>query len=263
MKISDAELAAIGSIASLFGGRLGSSNIDRVLKTFNITDAPPNANKAEKIAFVLRKFMNDPRAFSGFMTSLIRIHTRTLSKEDVSFLNSHLKTLGYQIKDGVVVTTALEDIVRFVKLPPDLAGESQRMVEAYVILYYLENQLRAFVKERMEEAHGVNWWENNVPSQIKKECEKRKRREEESPWHEVKEAHLLWYTTFGELQQIIQANWDVFKGYFKDQHAIIGRLSELEIPRNTIAHNRVLEKAELERLRVFSRDILRVIARSI
>lgn len=260
MELSSVKLAAIGSIANIFGTRYGTYRIDRLLKSFSISDIPPYANKTEKIAHTLKRLIHVPQAFCGFMTALLSIHT--LTEEELKIIDSQLRTLGYQVEGGMVTTITLADVKDLIKLPPELAKETYKMTEAYVLLFYLENQLRIFIKEKMEEVYGDDWWKK-VPVHIRKECKKRKEREKGSLWHEVKESHLLWYTTFDELQRIIQTNWEVFKEYFKDQHAIIGRLNELEIPRNTIAHNRVLEDTELERLRIFSRDILKVIGKSL
>jgi len=106
------------------------------------------------------------------------------------------------------------------------------MIQAYVILYVLENRLRIFIKEKLEEKYGQEWWEKGISYKIKRNCINRKSKELESPWHDVEEAHLLWYITFEELENIIQVNWDIFQPYFKDQHVIIGKLKELEIPRH-------------------------------
>jgi len=194
MRISDTELVAIGSIANFFGRRYGAYNINRLLNSFGITDVPLLTNKTEKVAHVLRKFISNPQAFCSFMTALLGIHS--LDKGDTTVLNSYLKTLGYQIKEGIVTTTALEDIVSFVKLPPNLTEEAHRMAEAYTILYFLENQLRAFIAERMNAVYGADWWKNKVSPNIRTECEKRKERERLSPWHEVKEANPLMVYNF-------------------------------------------------------------------
>jgi len=84
-------------------------------------------------------------------------------------------------------------------------------------------------------------------------------KEERSPWHDVRPVDNLSYTTIEDLQGIIQSNWDIFDGYFHDQLTLIGRLKELEIPRNTIAHNRILEGSEIERLRLFAHDVFKCI----
>ena len=43
-----------------------------------------------------------------------------------------------------------------------------------------------------------------ISLKIKRNCNNRKKRELESPWHNVKEAHLLWYTTFKELENSLE-----------------------------------------------------------
>jgi len=171
-------------------------------------------------------------------------------------LKERLSTLASQL--GVLKGSEPSDPQRMYQIP-FTNEEAQRMAEAYAILYLLENRLREFIEDKLEERFGVNWWEESVSREIRENCEKKRKKETESPWHEVKESHPLWYTDFHEIQSIIQTKWEVFQPYFHDQHTVIGRLSELEIPRNTIAHNRLLEKTELERLRIFSHDIFKCI----
>ncbi|MEM2914240.1 MAG: Swt1 family HEPN domain-containing protein [Candidatus Bathyarchaeia archaeon] len=249
---------AVGKIAHFFGTIRGAYAIDRVLTTFGFSDVPPG-NKIEKIAFALNRLKADPSAFSGFLTAMLSIHQLSLSKEDIEKLNSYLQSIGYVIKEGHVVPTTIELIREITQKIPFINEEAQRMAEVYTILHILENKLRLFIQEKLSERYGNEWWKKSVPHKIRENCEDRKKKEHDSPWHEVEEAHPLFYTTFKELQRIIQKNWEVFQPYFKDQHAIIGRLSELEIPRNTIAHNRILKKTELDRLKIFSHDIFKCI----
>jgi len=156
-------------------------------------------------------------------------------------------------------TGILDSVQELTEKIPHVDDEAKSMAEAYTILHLLENQLRKFIMEKLQVKYSYDWWEKGVSSKIRDNCTDRKKKELESPWHEVEESHLLFYTTFEELQGIIQKNWDVFQPFFKDQAAVIGRLTELEIPRNTIAHNRILKETELDRLRIFSRDIFKCI----
>lgn len=188
---------------------------------------------------------------------MLSIHK--LSKENIETLNSYLRLLGYVIKEGHVISTTIESIREITEKILFVNEEAQRMAEAYTILYILENQLRLFTQEKLSERYGNEWWEKSVSHKTRENCEDRKKKELDSPWHKVEETHPLFYTTFEELQGIIQKNWDVFQPYFKDQYVIIGRLSELEIPRNTIAHNRTLKKTEPDRLKIFSHDIFKCI----
>jgi hypothetical protein len=152
-----------------------------------------------------------------------------------------------------------ESIKKITEKIPHIDENTQKMAEAYTILHLLENQLRNFIMEKLEEKYAGDWWEKAVSQKIRDSCADRKKKELDSPWHDVEKNHMIFYTTFEELHGIIQKNWNVFQPFFKDQNAAIGRLTELEIPRNTIAHNRVLQETELERLRLFSRDIFKCI----
>ena len=119
----------------------------------------------------------------------------------------------------------------------------------------------------MRRYSGKNDFRSNVhcgghAEKVKLSANNTRLKEMNSPWHDVKPLEDLWYTTFEDLHGVIVANWDVFKDAFHTQTGAVGRLTELEIPRNTIAHNRTLQTSEVERLKLFARDILKCIATS-
>ena len=65
---------------------------------------------------------------------------------------------------------------------------------------------------------------------------------------------------FADYAKIItrRDNWrEIFKKVFKDQEAIIAKLKELEPIRNAVRHGRRLTTEQREKLRVFTRDIIR------
>ena len=62
---------------------------------------------------------------------------------------------------------------------------------------------------------------------------------------------------FGNLAQIIIANWDEFSDLFPDQAWITSRFNDLEMSRNIIMHTGVLPQLEVERIESIVRDWIR------
>lgn len=263
-RVQDNVLPAIGGIAMLFGTQMGKQNISRICATLGYDSSKiVGTNKTEIISSVLRTtYAENKPAFETFIMALVVNHE--ISRAQTIQLNAYLKELGYEVSDGTltIISTA-QDTEHLVRSAfPTLNQEAKTMVESYVILYALENSLREFVRDSLAKKFGANWWQKSIPEKVKRSAKNTRLKEMNSPWHDVKPLEDLWYTTFEDLQGVIVANWDVFKDAFHTQTGVVGRLTELEIPRNTIAHNRTLQTSEVERLKLFARDILKCIAPS-
>lgn len=140
--------------------------------------------------------------------------------------------------------------------PSVLEQQVRFMSNAYSILYKLENELRTFIEKKLREEYDDEWWQKGVTSSVKRNAEKNKRKEPDSP------QGLLYYTEFSDLRKIIQKeeNWhDIFQEYFTTLERIISRLDELEQIRHTIAHTRLLSTEDYEKLDLFYREIKKMI----
>jgi hypothetical protein len=62
---------------------------------------------------------------------------------------------------------------------------------------------------------------------------------------------------FGNLSQIIIANWDEFSDLFPDQAWVTSRFNDLEMSRNIIMHTGTLPQLEVERIESIVRDWIR------
>ena len=71
-------------------------------------------------------------------------------------------------------------------------------------------------------------------------------------------AELLDYTNFGELGEIIKANWTLFSDTFADIEAVENTLARLNTLRAPIAHCSMLAEDEVMRLRLSLRDWFRL-----
>lgn len=132
------------------------------------------------------------------------------------------------------------------------------MARLYALLFCFENEIRAFIKERLEENEGLDW-QNKLPSAILKHAESRKESALKDSWLEGEKSDILGFVDFGDLAQVIVAKWDYFKDIVPSQHWLKQRMDEMEKARNFIAHNRMLLPSEFQRLYMYIADWNRVI----
>ncbi|HEV2120626.1 MAG TPA: SAV2148 family HEPN domain-containing protein [Candidatus Bathyarchaeia archaeon] len=252
---TDERVLALGLIAQFFGTRMGLRNHVEFMATMGMSNLV-GSYKAASIRNGLDSTYPDPGSFSSFVQALLFNHK--LGTQEVAELELYLNILGYTIKEGKVIARVgtfrlAETATQSIYLP-----QAQKMARAYAVLHVLENELRHFVIAKLKEAWG-NEFESKIPAEISEKWQKRIEGERLSPWHETEIGEPIAYSNFKELREVINKNWLLFEPYFKDRAGAVSRLDELEIPRNTIAHNRQLKDSEVDRLILFSGDILRCI----
>lgn len=121
----------------------------------------------------------------------------------------------------------------------------------------LENAVRELIAERLLARKGTDWWNVSVPIKIRSAVEKLKDKESTSRYHTPRTTATIGYTLFGNLAQIIIANWGEFSDLFPDQAWISSRFNDLEMSRNIIMHTGVLPTIEIERIESIVRDWIR------
>jgi len=129
-------------------------------------------------------------------------------------------------------------------------------VRAYKILFELERLLRRFITEVLHK-HYEDGWLKGVPKDILKKCEERASRERKT-YQEVytNDSNLVIdYADFRDLNKIIIKNWSIFEPCFIRKDLIENKLEELEMPRNIIAHNRIISNTEMNRISVYANDL--------
>lgn len=132
------------------------------------------------------------------------------------------------------------------------------MARLYAVLYCFENEIRAFIRERLEENEGINWMEK-IPQRIKEHATTRREAALKDSWLEGEKTDLLGFVDFGQLAQIIVEKWEHFKDIVPSQHWLKQRMDELEKARNFVAHNRMLLPSEFQRMYMYIADWNRVI----
>jgi hypothetical protein len=140
-----------------------------------------------------------------------------------------------------------------------IRAEAASMAPHYEIIYSLESSMRRFVDDMLTTAEAPHdWWASGrVPSQIVRDAESRPKREVDSGMT-PRSPQPLDFTTFGELGEIIKANWDVFGAVFSSVKAVETVMSRLNSLRGPIAHCSPLAEDEVVRLRLSVRDWFRL-----
>lgn len=137
-------------------------------------------------------------------------------------------------------------------------------VNAYKIMFELERRLRGFISNVLQENFETGWIKG-IPTNILNKCEKRALREKETYQEtSIEDSDLIInYADFKDLKEIIIKNWSIFEIYFVRKELIENKLEELEIPRNIIAHNRIISTIELNRISVYANDLKRCMDREV
>lgn len=135
--------------------------------------------------------------------------------------------------------------------------EAREMSKHYEIFYCLERSVRSLVVQLMSEKYGENWWETNVKEEIKRNVETNIKKEADSGFTERSELKID-YTTFGELTEIVQANWDAFSNLFRNPKAFSKIMSSLNQLRGPIAHCCPLAADEVVRLNLTMKNWFRL-----
>jgi hypothetical protein len=132
------------------------------------------------------------------------------------------------------------------------------MARLYAVLNCFENEIRAFIRETLEENIGLDWWEK-LPQKMKNHAEGRQVSAMKDSWLEGEKSDLLGFVDFGMLAKIMIEKWEFFSNLVPSQHWLNQRMDELEKSRNFIAHNRMLLPSEFQRIYMYVADWNRVI----
>ena len=139
-----------------------------------------------------------------------------------------------------------------------MRNNALEMARLYAVLHCFENEVRALIRETLEEEEGTNWVEK-LPKKIKEFAEGRQNTALEDSWLEGEKSNLLGFVDFGQLASIIIEKWTLFENIIPSQHWLKQRMDELEKARNFIAHNRMLLPSEFHRIYLYIADWNRVI----
>ena len=144
-------------------------------------------------------------------------------------------------------------------LPESVVAAAGRMAEVYARLYVLENSIRNVILRVLHAEHGKDWWTKCAPAPVQADVTRRKGAEAKTPWHGKRGAHDIHYSDFGDLRKTIEKNWDSFAELFPNRPWITQRLSELEPPRNVVAHCNPLSESDRNRIDLYYDDWMKLL----
>ena len=174
-----------------------------------------------------------------------------LAENSLSQLNSQ----GISVKGSVATPPTVN--VDEIGFSPRVLYEATKMASVFTAFYCLENSVRELITERLLARKGTEWWNLAVPGKIKTAVQKLKDKENSTRYHTPRSIAPIGYTMFGNLAQIIIANWDEFSDLFPDQAWISSRFNDLEMSRNIIMHTGTLPQIEIDRIESIVRDWIR------
>jgi hypothetical protein len=165
---------------------------------------------------------------------------------------SQLAAQGISVRGSAATPPTIE--VNELGFSPRVVYDATKMASVYTAFFCLENAVRELITERLLARRGLDWWDSAVPQKVKSAVEKLREKEAATRYHTPRSAALIGYTMFGNLAQIIIANWDDFSDLFPDQSWINARFTDLEMSRNIIMHTGTLPQIEVERIESIVRD---------
>ena len=161
------------------------------------------------------------------------------------------------IEIGHSQTLQKDELVDTDLFETDIRQAARRMADFYVLYYSLENSIRRLISGRLLEKHGVDWWEKRVPAGVKASVADKQRKEKETPMS-IRSDDPLTYSNFGELIDILNANWADFADTLRSQKAAQQILSQFNLVRNVIAHSVELNDDEILRFQLLIKDWFRI-----
>lgn len=147
-------------------------------------------------------------------------------------------------------------------LTDEIKAKGREMAEAYVMLYCIENSLRNFIDEILNEKYGEDYISNIfLPNNVKHCIQQRKSEEKKNLWLPIRGDKDVYYLDFVDLATLITNNWDIFKIYFPEQAWISTKLNELYKVRCLIAHNSYIGKDERDMIVLYYKQLIKQVSK--
>ncbi len=144
------------------------------------------------------------------------------------------------LRDTLSPPVAPRDLVM-----PKVIGEN---LQAYRILFELENEIRNFVVSGLYAKYKERWLDCIPESDGWNQAKGRHARRRKDAWTRHQVYPLLSYSFFSDLKELIEENWSIFGAHFQPRQKFLVYFDKLEELRNDIAHNRPLSHSNLSEL---------------
>lgn len=143
----------------------------------------------------------------------------------------------------------------FDELDADLLAMSKKMAYVYIAISTFENTVREFVKKKLLEEIGSDWWNKAVPEKIRKRANVRRDEEAKIRWHTPRGETDIQFVDFGDLIAIMGGdNWIHFEPHLLSIEWAKNIIKTLERSRNVIMHSGQLHNEDIERIGTLIRD---------
>jgi hypothetical protein len=139
-------------------------------------------------------------------------------------------------------------------LDDDLIANAKSMAVVYAATAAFENSVRGLIKNILLESVGEGWWQTSVSENIRKRAESRREEERKVKWHTQRGEDPIYYTTLGDLANIIRNNFSRFEPYIQSAEWAASVFDVVERSRNVIMHSGMLGKEDIGRLGINIRD---------
>lgn len=156
-----------------------------------------------------------------------------------------LEHLGFSLDNLQKESKTIEILQSF---PEELLKESIDMSDCYQILYCFENDLRIVINDVMDDSVGSDWWEQCVREKIREDVVRNQTAELNSVYFRRKE-DPLYFTTLGDLKEIIIDNFTHFENYFRSSSFVHELLFQINRLRVAVGHNAMLEEMDISTLK--------------
>lgn len=146
--------------------------------------------------------------------------------------------------------------IPFEMMDDDVVGRAREMAVVFSAICAFENSAREFIRRRLLEEIGDDWWEKCVPDKRRAKAESRRDEENKIRWHAKRGDSLLEYTEIEDLSAIVTTNQEVFVPFIASVEWSKNIFKTVEHSRNIIMHSGLLEPEDIERLAIAMRDWL-------
>ncbi len=164
-------------------------------------------------------------------------------------------------KDGIEIdhqkSIKEDSIVDLDLFESDIRAQAKKMADFYMLYYSVENSIRRLISERLHEKYGVNWWDSKVPQGVRDNVKDLQEKEKDTVVS-IRSDEPLYYTNFGELIDIFNANWNDFSDTIRSKKAMEDVLKRFNQMRSVIAHSCELNDDEIKRMELLVKDWLRI-----
>lgn len=165
-----------------------------------------------------------------------------------------LEALGAEVALPSTEAAPPEDEISLDDFSVAIRMQAVKMATVYQAFFCFENSVRELVEARLHENLGDDWWTTGTTTAIRTRVTDRKKKEATNRWHSPRGESNIAYADFGDLSLMMTNNWTLFEDLFPDQDWVRTRLDELEMSRNVIAHNGVLNPREITRITLYLKD---------